>query len=382
MSIVTGFPKPLLIPFIAISATNYDVPDTLGIIHVNNLTANATWNLPTLSIIQPGALLGVDNSTNFNITLIPYGNDLINNSNSFICVSKSITTIYSSSIGWHARSGLNNLGKSTTNISYGVNSSQISTTGTNNTSFGCSSLSSNTSGSSNTAVGFNSLTALTAGSNNTAVGTAALASIDSNSNNTAVGYSSLNNCTGDNNIAIGYNSGSTLTTGTGNILIGTKVTTGVTSGIGAGTGSALTTNIGNIYIGAIVGDPTDNNIIRIGEGQLVSYLTGVTPITQEIITTISTAGTQLLATEFLGGIISSTVSFILPTQTDLTDNIPGISYNNYNFVIKCLIANTSTASITLTAGSGTTTAYTMTIAANNSKIVYLYYNTTSGSVYY
>lgn len=358
MSILAGFPKPILLPFYDISSSTYEIPDTLGIIHATGLTTDVLWSLPALSLLQAGAMLWIDNETNNTISLLPNGTDLINGEDAYICASQSITSIYTSLTGWHAASYLKSLGKSTTNAVYGLNSSQVASTGTGNTSFGNLTLANNNAGSNNTAVGYSALSSLTNGTDNTAVGSSSLISGNVFSGNTSVGTGSLSLCTGSYNTAVGYNSGNNLTTGGYNTLVGDLAGSGLSGGVSS-----------NIIIGNVSGASTDNNLIRIGLSQTIAYIGGVTPVTQETVSNI-TSGT-LSAVDFMGGIVIASGNFTLPTQSDLDANVPGITYNESSYVLKCLVINLDTATITLSAGTNTTLAYTITIPTNDSKLIYM-----------
>jgi hypothetical protein len=124
-----------------------------------------------------------------------------------------------------------------------------------------------TSGSDNTADGFQALYSNTSGSDNTANGYAALYSNTSGSGNTAIGYFALpNNQGGTNNVAIGYNAlgslGGLLAGGSDNIALGYQ------AGYSFGENESGNIDIGNL------GNPGDNNIIRIGTTQTATYLAG------------------------------------------------------------------------------------------------------------
>ena len=409
MSVITGLPKPVLLPYYESTSTTYYIPNTLGIIHApSTLIQNNTYNwiLPLLSSIQIGALLWIDNSSNVNISLLVNLNstDTINGTYAYICTSQSITVVYSGPNGWRAGSYLNNLGSLTPNIIYGTGVLQNNTTGHYNTAIGYQALKDNTTGSSNTMIGFNTMLYAANASYNTGIGSYALSDASDNVvYNTAVGANALESCNGNNNTSIGYNSmQSALTAGSNdntvigynagnklsgsqNVLLGStasinllgsnNILIGYNSGanlIGnSSTGTLIPCN-GNIYIGNISGASTDNDVIRIGEGQSVVYLTGPTPISQESPTNISTANTQLTAVEFLGGIVTASANFILPTQLDLDTNVPGITYNDIAFVVKCLIVNTNTtSSITLSPGTNTTLICSGIIPINSSRLFYM-----------
>ncbi len=148
------------------------------------------------------------------------------------------------------------------NTANGYYALQNNTSGSANTANGSFALSANTSGSENTASGYLALFDNTGGSYNTAYGDLALldntsgnyntangghslAFNTSGSYNTAIGYYALHNNGGSYNIALGYEAGQNITTGSSNIDIGNPGVTG------------------------------DNNIIRIGEGQSLTFIAGV-----------------------------------------------------------------------------------------------------------
>jgi hypothetical protein len=136
------------------------------------------------------------------------------------------------------------------NTANGFEALYDNTNGSDNTANGTFALSGNTSGSGNTADGFLALGANTSGSGNTADGYQALNENKGGSDNTAVGAMALWNIGngsasggGSNNIALGYQAGFNIY-GSSNIDIGS------------------------------LGDSTDTNIIRIGDGQTATYLAG------------------------------------------------------------------------------------------------------------
>ena len=79
MSVITQKPKPLLLPYLSISNTIYNISVDLGIINVA-VTTNATWTLPSLELLKHGAFLYIDNKSNFTVGGI-YG--AINSFNGF-----------------------------------------------------------------------------------------------------------------------------------------------------------------------------------------------------------------------------------------------------------------------------------------------------------
>jgi hypothetical protein len=171
----------------------------------------------------------------------------------------------------------------------GVDSLNLSTTGSDNTAHGWSSLFSNTTGSSNTADGFQALYSNTVGSDNTANGMRALLNNVSGLGNTAIGSQALySNISGDNNVANGaqalqnnaggsanmangyqalynnttgnqntadgayalyYNTTGSFNTATGTLALLNNTTGRENTAIGDSAGLDLTTGDGNVCIG-------------------------------------------------------------------------------------------------------------------------------------
>ena len=165
-----------------------------------------------------------------------------------------------------------------------------------NIHFGGGSLASVTSGEYNAAIGYNALTALTVGNYNNAIGAYALQSLTTGLNNFALGTSALevlatangntsigdftlsNLATGPYNVAIGQLSLYGLTSGQFNTAIGTSALRNATTGsfniaIGGDAGSGVSAGSYNIHIGHL-GEAADSNVIRIGTGQVGTYLAG------------------------------------------------------------------------------------------------------------
>jgi hypothetical protein len=202
---------------------------------------------------------------------------------------------------------LNNV-SGTNNTAYGLNALRFNFSGFLNTAVGQSALLNNSTGFENTAIGEGTLpnntgpssacgpncginnTAVgfqalftngsavgSGGSFNTAVGSAALYSTDGPqtlsqaSNNTAVGNSALggNGC-GSFNTAVGDSALLNLNSlcGGGNIAVG------------AGAGRNLTSGNNDIYLGAL-GNATESNTMRLGQGQTRTFITGIyaSPVT-------------------------------------------------------------------------------------------------------
>ena len=132
------------------------------------------------------------------------------------------------------------------NTANGAGALYYNTNGYENTATGEKALYKNSSGDANTANGYLALELNTTGSANTADGAGALAANNGNYN-TADGFQALiNNPGGSNNIALGYN-----------------------AGYGFSANESSNIDIGNN------GNPGDQNIIRIGSGQTLTYLAGI-----------------------------------------------------------------------------------------------------------
>jgi trimeric autotransporter adhesin len=118
------------------------------------------------------------------------------------------------------------------------------------------------SGSDNAAIGFSALTSDTSGEENTAIGSEALFYNTSGYANTAIGDAALlQNTTASGNTALGFWALFSLTNGSGNIALGDSAGYNLTS-------ANNTIEIGN------AGGTSDNNVIRIGNGQTATYLAG------------------------------------------------------------------------------------------------------------
>jgi hypothetical protein len=136
------------------------------------------------------------------------------------------------------------------NTATGAYALDANTTGSNNTASGDQALVLNTTGNNNTATGNLALSSNTTGSGNTAIGAVALKANDTGGNNTAVGKNALGlNIFGDNNVAVGFNAGANLHHGSNNI------------------------DIGNVGVG------NESKTIRIGSGQLATYIAGISGAT-------------------------------------------------------------------------------------------------------
>lgn len=222
-----------------------------------------------------------NNSTGFQNTATGYG-----------AMSANLTGSY------NAATGVGALGQSTAdtgNAAFGADALAFDNGGSYNSAFGSTALGLSTTGNNNTAVGYNALSLNGAGNNNTAVGyEAAGGASGPSSGNTALGGLSLNGLTtGYNNVGAGYGSLEGNTTGFDNVGIGVSTFVNDTAGfqntavgtyafqnLTAGTGNVglgvyagyyLTAGSNNIYIGNY-GASTDNNLIRIGNGQAKTYI--------------------------------------------------------------------------------------------------------------
>ena len=165
------------------------------------------------------------------------------------------------------------------NIHFGRRSLESVTTGTFNAAIGVNALRSLTAGSYNNAIGAHSLRSLTTGANNFALGTSALAALNTDNGNTAIGDFTLQSfTTGNYNTAVGALALNGLASGQNNTAIGTSALRIATTGssniaIGSSAGAAVTAGDNNIHIGH-PGDAADSNMIRIGAGQVGTYLAG------------------------------------------------------------------------------------------------------------
>jgi len=126
-------------------------------------------------------------------------------------------------------------GNVASNIAFGVNALQATSTGSNNTAIGQNTLYNHTSGSDNIALGYHALYDITdgnyniaigrrtgqdiTGNYNTAVGTGSLYSGIGVTGNTVAGYEAGYNLAGDKNVAIGFQAGYYVT-GENNTILG------------------------------------------------------------------------------------------------------------------------------------------------------------------
>ena len=143
------------------------------------------------------------------------------------------------------------------NTSIGSSGMGLNTSGNDNTTLGYAALFANSTGNFNTATGKSALFKNDIGQSNTASGTSALSQNISGSNNTASGDSSLYwNDTGSNNVGIGYHAGY-FVQGSNNIAIGTN-----TNVYNANANDQL--SIGNVIYGSTMNSTTAGKI-GIGE---------------------------------------------------------------------------------------------------------------------
>src|SRR6266498_3411208 len=166
------------------------------------------------------------------------------------------------------------------NTATGVYSLFSNTSGFFNSATGAYSLANNTEGNSNTADGYSALYYNTEGDQNTATGYAALYRNTTGNGNTANGYQALNhNATGNVNTANGNFALANNTTGNGNTANGYAAlalnsTGGGNIALGTNAGINLTTGSSNIDIGH-AGFADESSTIRIGNGQLACYISGI-----------------------------------------------------------------------------------------------------------
>jgi trimeric autotransporter adhesin len=232
-----------------IANTQYFSTGTSGSdFNISSVTDTHTFNLPTASATNRGALSSADWST-FNGKM--NYSDTVSLSNRINAKQNALTLTTTNTSGpatltgdtlnipnygsalsgyvpYTGATGPVNLGAfdlTVNGLTIGKGGGAINT----NTAVGNSALSSNTTGISNTAVGFLSLSSNTTGIYNTASGDYALFNNTTGSTNTAVGQGAGTganaNTTGGNNIFIGYNSVGTSATDNNKTWIGNSSTT-------------------------------------------------------------------------------------------------------------------------------------------------------------
>ena len=149
------------------------------------------------------------------------------------------------------------------NTANGVDALYSNTTGSYNTAIGVDALASNTTGFDNTVIGKEALSSNTTGNVNTAIGASALITNTRGGDNTAIGFQALpNNTTGNYNTAIGE------------IALSANRTGSYNTALGYGAGMNHTTGDNNIDIGN-AGGLSDTNTIRIGAGQMATFIAGI-----------------------------------------------------------------------------------------------------------
>jgi hypothetical protein len=220
---------------------------------ISSATSTHTFNLPTASATNRGALSSADwttfnnkqaalvsgtNIKTVNGTTLLGSGDLVAGLPAWVENNATDLTIWN-----------NGKGNIVSNTSFGDLALRLNTTGTNNTAYGYNSLVSNTTGTGNTTVGVGAGRLIATTSNNTYVGLSSGANTVS-SQNTGIGSQSLMAATtGADNSAIGNTCLFSLTTGSGNCgighVVGLTLTTGSNNtllGRGANVSVAATSN--------------------------------------------------------------------------------------------------------------------------------------------
>lgn len=181
--------------------------------------------------------------------------------------------------------GLTGLGRfdfSLNNLSLGVNSYNLLTTGNNNVALGYSALRYNDTGSYNVALGLSSLCCNTSGCFNVAIGLNSLRDNTTGLNNVSLGYNSLrDNTTGSYNVALGGGALRANSTGCFNVSLGhaslhTNTTGNYNVALGKYSLYANSTGFQNIAIGkySLRYNSTGNYNIALGRDSLCSNTTG------------------------------------------------------------------------------------------------------------
>ncbi|HRI28967.1 MAG TPA: tail fiber domain-containing protein, partial [Chitinophagales bacterium] len=310
-------------------------------IGLSTLSANTTGLDNTA--IGSGAM--VLNNTGFNNTAIGRSALRSNTSGKFNVASGS-EAMYENTTGENnVAVGYRTLEKNTigtNNTAIGTEAAFLSTAVNNITAVGYRSLYSNTSGLDATAIGFEALHSNTIGNYNTALGNTALRNNTSGSNNTAIGYEALQlNISGNANTAIGYNALRSNTTGSYNQAIGNSAMFSNTSG---GDNVAIgwfalynnTTGSDNVAIGdnCVQMGNTHNECTFVGADITISTnRTNVTALGADITNAQCTGNNQVLLGNTAIAQIRAQVTGITAYsdarfKTDVSDNMPGISFIN------------------------------------------------------
>jgi hypothetical protein len=235
---------------------------------------------------------------------------LFNNTNGFGNTADGFQALFSNLSGY-------------LNTADGFQALWMNSTGSYNTADGTYALYFNNIGSYNTATGFNALAFNADGSYNVASGVGALYSNTGGSENTAVGVDALaNNSDGFANTAIGVQALEGNTTGSNNISLGYQ------AGINNPSGNS------NIDIGNI-GDPGDNNTIRIGDHQSQTYIAGVIHGDGSGLYNINVSVTNISAAQLtsIGNTNNSTANFFVgPSGNATTSGSYNTADGNQAFV--------------------------------------------------
>jgi hypothetical protein len=225
---------------------------------ISSATSTHTFNLPTASAANRGALSSADWTT-------------FNNKQAALVSGTNIKTVNGTTLlgsgdivaglpAWVENNATdltiwnNGKGNIVSNTSFGDLALRLNTTGTNNTAYGYNSLVSNTTGTGNTTVGVGAGRLIATTSNNTYVGLSSGANTVS-SQNTGIGSQSLMAATtGADNSAIGNTCLFSLTTGSGNCGIGHVVGLTLTTGsnntlLGRGANVAVAATSNSVVVG-------------------------------------------------------------------------------------------------------------------------------------
>jgi hypothetical protein len=370
--------------------------DVSGTARVSSLVINTSGQNRTISTFY-GA-----NSTGANIYIGGGGNSSVGEvgqtfkgSNN---ISLGVLSLYLNSTGYNNSSVgnyslyLNTVGNSNSAFGYfalrnntsgsfntamGVESLWNNTIGNRNVGVGMSTLLRNTVGGDNTSLGFNSMYYNTSGSFNTAVGSTALNQNTLGSENTAIGYYALlANTTGSLNVAIGNRAGQFNTSGSNNIFIGassTGLSPSASNGTWIGNNDTITTWLaGNLLLGTTINAGYKADIfgsLRVTSSVLFPGLTQ-SPQTNVVLINSSTGQLYYTASSAIIPSTAASASFVSSSNV----------YGPYGF------NSIQTASYALTASSaddftvrGTLTAQTIVAQVITSSTDYVTGSTIFGS---